>query len=60
MPTVQMVVGVLSLVGLLYVAAAFNYHRTRLGYIAVGMLIFSGRLGGLATYLSRVVPSFGV
>ena len=28
--------------------------------IAVGVLIFSGRLGVLATYLARVVPSFGI
>jgi hypothetical protein len=34
-----MVVGVLSLLGLLYVAAAVVYRRTRLGYVAVGMLL---------------------
>jgi len=39
MTTVQMAVGVLSLVGLLYVAAAFTQRRLRLGYLAVGMLL---------------------
>jgi hypothetical protein len=38
-PTAQMIVGVLSLVGLLYVAAAAVYRRMRLGYLAVGMLL---------------------
>ncbi len=37
--TVRMAAGVLSLLGLLYVAAAFTYGRLRLGYVAVGMLL---------------------
>ncbi len=37
--TVRMVVGVLSLLGLLYVAAAVVYRRLRLGYVAIGMLM---------------------
>lgn len=37
--TVYMVVWVLSLIGLLYVAAAAVYQRVRLGYLAVGMLL---------------------
>ncbi len=39
LPKVQMVVGVLALLGLLYVAAAFMHRRLRLGYLAVGMLL---------------------
>jgi hypothetical protein len=39
LPTARMIVGVLSLVGLLYVAAAAVYRRLRLGYLAVGMLL---------------------
>jgi hypothetical protein len=39
METVQMAVGVLSSIGLLYVAAAFTHRRLRLGYLAVGMLL---------------------
>jgi hypothetical protein len=37
--TVSMTVWVLSLTGLLYVAAAAVYQRIRLGYLAVGMLL---------------------
>lgn len=37
--TVQMVVGVLAWLGLLYVAAAFTQRRLRLGYVAIGMLL---------------------
>ncbi|MFZ5884376.1 MAG: SCO7613 C-terminal domain-containing membrane protein [Chloroflexota bacterium] len=37
--TVYMAVWVLSLIGLLYVAAAAVYRRVRLGYLAVGMLL---------------------
>jgi hypothetical protein len=37
--TVQMGVGVLSLLGLLYLAAAVTYRRFRLGYISLGMLL---------------------
>lgn len=39
LPTVQMVVGVLALLGLLYVAAAYTHRRPRFGYAAVGMLV---------------------
>jgi hypothetical protein len=39
--TIYMAVWVLSLVGLLYVAAAAVYQRVRLGYLAVGMLLGS-------------------
>jgi hypothetical protein len=39
LPAARMLVGVLSLVGLLYVAAAAAYRRLRLGYLAVGMLL---------------------
>lgn len=41
LPTVQMVIGVLSLLGLLYIAAAVVHRRLRLGYLAVGMLLGS-------------------
>jgi hypothetical protein len=37
--TAQMTVGVLSLLGLLYIAAAFSYRKLRLGYVAIGMLL---------------------
>ncbi len=37
--TVYMAVWVLSLIGLLYVAASAVYNRIRLGYLAVGMLL---------------------
>jgi hypothetical protein len=37
--TVYMVIWVLSLIGLLYAAAAAVYKRMRLGYLAVGMLL---------------------
>ncbi|NJN94369.1 MAG: hypothetical protein HC875_09890, partial [Anaerolineales bacterium] len=37
--TVQMLVRVLSLLGLLYVAAAFTYRRLDLGYASIGMLL---------------------
>ena len=37
--TVSMTVWVLSLVGLLYVAAAAVYQRIRLGYLAVGLMM---------------------
>jgi hypothetical protein len=36
-----MVIWVLSLIGLVYVAAAAVYRRMRLGYLAVGMLLMS-------------------
>ncbi len=39
MPTAQMAVGVLALLGLLYIGTAFNHRRLRLGYVAVGMLL---------------------
>jgi hypothetical protein len=39
LPTVQMAVGVLALLGLLYIAAAFTYRHARLGYLAVGTLL---------------------
>ncbi len=42
--TVQMVVNVLALLGLLYVAASVAYRRLRLGYVAVGMLLASWML----------------
>ena len=32
-------VKVFALLGLLYVAASFTYHRLRLGYVAIGMLL---------------------
>jgi hypothetical protein len=38
-PTVQMAVGVLSLLGLLYVAAAAAHRWLRLGYVALAMLL---------------------
>jgi len=37
--TVNMIVWVLSLIGLLYVSAAAVYKRIRLGYLAIGMLL---------------------
>jgi hypothetical protein len=37
--TVQMVVGVLGFLGLLYVAVAFTHRWLRLGYMAIGMLL---------------------
>jgi hypothetical protein len=37
--TVRMVLGVLSLLGLLYVAAAVAHRWLRLGYVALGMLL---------------------
>ncbi|MEW5957052.1 MAG: hypothetical protein AB1801_04965, partial [Chloroflexota bacterium] len=37
--TVRMAVGVLSLLGLLYVAAAVAHRWLRLGYVAIGMLL---------------------
>ena len=39
LPTVQMAVGVLSLLGLLYVAAAAAHRWLRLGYVALAMLL---------------------
>jgi hypothetical protein len=39
--TVQMVVNVLALIGLLYLAAAFTHRWSRLGYVAIGMLLTS-------------------
>jgi hypothetical protein len=39
LPKVQMAVSVLSLLGLLYIAAAFHHRRLRAGYLAIGMLI---------------------
>lgn len=41
LPTVQMVTGVLTLIGLLYLTAAFVQRRVRLGYVAMGMLLTS-------------------
>jgi hypothetical protein len=37
--TVQMAVGVLGLLGLLYLAAAYTHRWQRLGYFAIGMLL---------------------
>jgi hypothetical protein len=37
--TARMAIGVLSLLGLLYVAASVTHRRPRLGYAAVGMLL---------------------
>ncbi|MBN1995808.1 MAG: hypothetical protein JW953_24190 [Anaerolineae bacterium] len=37
--TVQMVVGVFALLGLLYLATAFIHHKQRLGYAATAMLL---------------------
>ncbi|MGB8648391.1 MAG: hypothetical protein WCF84_24355, partial [Anaerolineae bacterium] len=42
--TVQMAVGVLALIGLLYVLAAYTYRRARLSYIAIGMLLVAWML----------------
>jgi hypothetical protein len=39
LPTVQMVVSVLALLGLLYLAAAFIHRRLRVGYAAIAMLL---------------------
>jgi hypothetical protein len=39
--TVQMIVNVLALIGLLYLAAAFTHRWLRLGYVAIGMLLTS-------------------
>ena len=39
LPTVQMAVGVLSLLGLLYMAAAVAHRWLRLGYVALAMLL---------------------
>jgi hypothetical protein len=39
MDTARMAIGVLSLLGLLYVAASVTHRRPRLGYAAVGMLL---------------------
>jgi len=39
--TIQMVVWVFSLLGLLYAAASAVYHRLRLGYLAGAMLLVS-------------------
>jgi hypothetical protein len=39
LPTVQMVVSVLALLGLLYLAAAFIHRRLRVGYAAIAMLV---------------------
>jgi hypothetical protein len=44
MATVQMVVGVLASLGLLYMAAAYTYRRWRLSYVAVGMLLVAWTL----------------
>ncbi len=44
MPTVQMVVGVLALSGLLYLAAAFIHRRPRAGYVAVAILLVAWSL----------------
>ena len=49
--TVERVVGVLSFVGLLYVAAAYTRRRLRLGYLAVGMLLAAWTL--YAFYVQR-------
>ena len=42
--TVRMAVGVLSWLGLLYVAIALVHRRLRLGYVAVGMLLIGWML----------------
>jgi hypothetical protein len=42
--TVQMVVRVLALLGLLYVAASFIHRWLRLGYVAIGMLLVAWML----------------
>jgi len=39
LPTVQMIIGVLSLLGLLYIAAAVVHRKLELGYLAVEMLL---------------------
>ncbi len=39
LPVAQMIVGVFSILGLLYLAAAFSYRRVRIGYAAIGMLL---------------------
>ena len=39
LPTVQMLVGVFSLLGLLYLADALSYRRLRQGYVAIGMFL---------------------
>jgi hypothetical protein len=39
--SIKMVIGVLALLGLLYLAAAFTHRRPRLGYVAIGMLLTS-------------------
>jgi hypothetical protein len=39
--TIQMVVRVLSILGLLYLGASIVYRRLRVGYLAVGMLLLS-------------------
>ena len=44
LPTVQMVVSVLALLGLLYLAAAFIHRRLRVGYAAIAMLIVAWML----------------
>ncbi len=44
LPTVQMVVSVLALLGLLYLAAAFIHRRLRVGYVAIAMLIVAWML----------------
>lgn len=39
LPTVQMIVSVLALLGLLYLAASFIHRRLRVGYVAIAMLL---------------------
>jgi hypothetical protein len=41
METVQMAVGVFGTLGLLFIAASAVYRRLRLGYLAIGMLLFA-------------------
>ncbi len=42
--TIQMTVGVLTLLGLLYLINGFVYRRLRLGYVAIGMILSGGLL----------------
>jgi hypothetical protein len=46
-----MAIGVFSLLGLLYIAAAVVYRRSRIGYVAVGLLLASWML--YAFYVRR-------
>jgi hypothetical protein len=44
LPTAQMIVSVLALLGLLYLAASFIHRRLRVGYAAIAMLIVAWML----------------